>query len=402
MRALSLVTVLLLAGCWSRDDFRSQCILAGNCQLDDVDAGFDGGLELKRWEEVAAFLFDGLDGGDSSFDVSFVSNRTGPFRTRDDECGFVAGVLTTAGSVICAPVDVLPALEVLPDGGANVLSVTRGDGGQWGGGVLLENGRVFAAPTSGPEWLAITEPVPGSARGFDLVPLVAGSAPLTGLVRTLEGVLVAPGRGNAVVFRVDGGATALTGEDAGVDFAGALLMPSGKVVFVPRSASQLVEVTLRGSTGLDRVTPRGRFTGLAGGLLLESGDALLTPAVSGGVFVRVPADGGVPTSLPTLSRTSLFSATWSTNGYAYGLDVDGGSAQVAVIDRRGAVTWQQLPSSALDAGLFGPLSHVGLTAMPDGRLVSCGCRSSSAMILTPRAGRTLPLEVMTSPWLNKW
>lgn len=403
MRALLAASLLLLGACWSRDDFRSQCILAGNCQLDDVDAGFDAGLEVKRWEDVAAFLFDDLDGGDSAFDVSFVSNRTLSFRPNGDECGFVAGVLTASGSVICPPVDVLPALEVLPDGGTSALSVSRRDGGQWGGGVLLENGRVFAAPLNGPEWLAITEPVPGTARGFDLVPVTAGSAPLTGLVRTLDGVVVAPARANAVVFRSDGGATALTGEDGGVDFAGALLMPSGKVLLVPRSASQLVEVTVRGATGLDRVTPRGRFTGLAGGLLLESGDALLTPAVSGGVFLRVPADGGVPTSLTTTpSRTSLFSAAWSTNGYAYGLDVDGGSAQVAVIDRRGNVTWQQLPSSALDAGLFGPLSHVGLTAMPDGRLVSCGCRSSNAMILTPHTRRTLPIEVMTAPWLNKW
>lgn len=402
MRALWLATVLLVAGCWSRDDFRSQCILAGNCQLDDVDAGFDGGLEVKRWEDVAAFLFDGVDGGDSSFDVSFVSNRTASFRPTGNECGFVAGVLTTSGSVICAPVDVLPAVEVLPDGTTSGVSITRTNGAQWGGAVLFDNGKVFAAPTTGSEWLAITEPIPGNPRGFDLIPVSAGSAPMTGLARTPDGVVVAPARGQAVIFRSDGGATALTGEDGGVEFAGTLLLPSGKVLFVPRSASQVVEVTVRGTTGLDRVTPRGRFTGLAGGLLLESGDALLTPAVSGGAFVRVPADGGLPTSLTTPSRTSLFSATWSTNGYAYGLDVDGGSAQVAVIDRRGAVTWQQLPSSALDAGLFGPLSHVGLTAMPDGRLVSCGCRSANAMILTPHTRRTLPIEVMTSPWLNKW
>jgi hypothetical protein len=40
--------------------------------------------------------------------------------------------------------------------------------------------------------------------------------------------------------------------------------------------------------------------------------------------------------------------------------------------------------------------------MADGRLVSCGCLSPTLLILTPRVRRTLPIEVMTSPWLNKW
>ena len=58
MRAVFAAALLLVAGCWSRDDFRSKCILAGNCQLDDVDAGFDAGLDPRRWKEVAALLFE--------------------------------------------------------------------------------------------------------------------------------------------------------------------------------------------------------------------------------------------------------------------------------------------------------------------------------------------------------
>ena len=220
---------------------------------------------------------------------------------------------------------------------------------------------------------------------------------------TADGTIVCATTSGAAFLRADGGTRQAAGTG---EYAGAVLTESGRsVLLVPRSALHVFEATPRTLTTTDRVTQRGTgdFTRLAGGLLLESGDALLTPAVAGDVFVRVPADGGAPSNVTSaISRVSLFSAAWSTNGYAYGLDVDGGSAQVAVIDRRGNVTWQQLPASALDAGLFGPLSHIGLTAMADGRLISCGCRSSSAMILTPRNRRTLPIEVMTSPWLNKW
>ena len=172
--------------------------------------------------------------------------------------------------------------------------------------------------------------------------------------------------------------------------------PPGRARPAPaRDDEQAARVAPAAEPAGERAHPRGRD--------VADLDALLTPAVAGDVFVRVPFDGGAPVNVTSaVSRVSLFSAAWSTNGYAYGLDVDGGSPQVAVIDRRGNVTWQQLPASALDAGLFGPLSHIGLTAMADGRLISCGCRSSSAMILTPRSRRTLPVEVMTSPWLNKW
>jgi hypothetical protein len=181
-----------------------------------------------------------------------------------------------------------------------------------------------------------------------------------------------------------------------------VLTESGRsALLVPRGASRLFEAIEATFPTPERVVQRGTqaVTGYAGGLLLENGDALLTPAQSGGVFLRVPADGGAPAPTTTTSRVALFSATWSTNGFAYGLDVDGGSTQVAVIDRRGNVTWPTLPST--DGG-FGPLSYVGLTAMSDGRLVSCGCRARSVLILTPRHRRTLPVEVMTSPWLNKW
>ncbi|MER2563925.1 MAG: hypothetical protein ABTQ32_24555 [Myxococcaceae bacterium] len=399
MRAL-LAASVLLAGCWSRDDFRSQCILAGNCQLDPVEMEVDAGLEIESWAEAATFLFGGLDGGDSSFDVSFVSNLTAKTSTG---CGFQGGVLTTFGSVMCIPTESERALEFFPDGG--VVPVTIQPPAGWAGGVLLADGSVLGVPTSASSALLLPRPKPPFPnRNPDYLPLgMSGPAPFSGAAVTADGTVVCATTSSAAFLRADGGTRQAAG--AG-EYAGAVLTESGRsVLLVPRTALRVVEATPRTLTTSDRVTQRGTgdFSKLAGGLLLESGDALLTPAVAGDVFVRVPFDGGAPVNVTSaVSRVSLFSAAWSTNGYAYGLDVDGGSPQVAVIDRRGNVTWQQLPASALDAGLFGPLSHIGLTAMADGRLISCGCRSSSAMILTPRTRRTVPVEVMSSPWLNKW
>ncbi len=400
MRAGFAAALLLVAGCWSRDDFRSKCILAGNCQLDDVDAGFDAGLDPRRWKEVAALLFEGLDGGDSSFDVSFVTNLTAQTSTG---CGFQGGVLTSFGSVMCIPTESERALEFFPDGGVAPVSIQPPSG--WAGGVLLADDTVLGVPAGAPSALLLPRPkAPFPNRNPDYLVLGAsGPGPFSGAAVTADGTIVCATTSAAAFLRADGGTRQAAGTG---EYAGAVLTESGRsVLLVPRSALHVFEATPRTLTTTDRVTQRGTgdFTRLAGGLLLESGDALLTPAVAGDVFVRVPSDGGAPTNVTSaVSRVSLFSAAWSTNGYAYGLDVDGGSAQVAVIDRRGNVTWQQLPASALDAGLFGPLSHIGLTAMADGRLISCGCRSSSAMILTPRNRRTLPIEVMTSPWLNKW
>ncbi|MDP3238461.1 MAG: hypothetical protein Q8S33_32085 [Myxococcales bacterium] len=403
MRSALTLLVLLSTACWRQDEFRSQCVLAGNCVIPEVDAGFDAGLEPSRWSETASLLFDVATDAGAEFDVQFVSNLSASEDTMG-QCRYAGGVLTPQGSVLCIPFALDRAVEFLPDGRLTPTSIARPPGDTWAGGVMLDDGTVLGLPVGATTMLVFKPPMPN--RGYDFLPIgLSAPAEFTGGARTLEGTLIAGATTSATFIRPDGGTRLLTGSTTGA-YAGAVLTESGRsVLLVPRTATRLVEVTPRSNITPDRVTLRGTqpISGLAGGLLLESGDALLMPSVAGGAFVRVPADGGAPASTPQVARAGLFSAAWSTNGYAYSLEVDGGTGHVAVISRTGDVTWARLPSSATaaDGGFFAG-SHLGLTGMADGRLVSCGCLSSNLLILTPRVRRTVPLEVMTSPWLNKW
>jgi len=316
-------------------------------------------------------------------------------------------VLTRQGSVLCVPFAVKRAVEFLADGGVTATTINQPAGDTWAGGVMLDDGTVVGLPVGATTMLVLANPKePFPTRNPDFLPIgLSAPAEFTGGARTLDGTLIAGSTTSATFIRSDGGTRLLTGSTAA--FAGAVLTESGRsVLLVPRTATRLVEVTPRFDVNPDRVTTRGTqaITGLAGGLLLESGDAFLMPSIAGGAFVRVAADGGAPTSTTQVARVGLFSAAWSTNGYAYSLEVDGGAGEIAIINRRGDVSWSRLPASATapDAGLFFPGSHLGLTAMADGRLVSCGCLSPTLLILTPKVRRTVPLEVMTSPWLNKW
>lgn len=407
MRAALLAVLVLLAGCWNTGDFRSMCVFAENCQVDEVDAGVDAGLEPARWAETASLLFDVATDAGSDFDVQFVSNLSGSTDTMG-QCRYAGGVLTPQGSVLCIPFAVNRALEFSPDGGVTAISINQPLGDTWAGGVMLDDGTVVGLPVGATTMLVLPNPKPPfPTRNPDFLPIgLSAPAEFTGGARTLDGTLIAGATTSATFIRPDGGTRLLTGSTTG-EYAGAVLTASGRsVLLVPRTATRLIEVTPRSNVNPDRVTLRGSqaISGLAGGLLLESGDALLMPSVAGGAFVRVPADGGAPASTTQVARAGLFSAAWSTNGYAYSLEVDGGAGHVAVVSRTGDVSWARLPPSATapDGGLFFAGSHLGLTGMADGRLVSCGCLSPTILILTPRARRTVPLEVMTTPWLNKW
>lgn len=406
MRGGLLLLTLLSTACWRQDEFRSQCVLAGNCVIPEVDAGFDAGLAPSRWAEAASLLFDVPADAGSEFDVQFVSNLSASTDTMG-QCRYAGGVLTRQGSVLCVPFAVNRAVEFLPDGGVTATTINQPSGDSWAGGVMLDDGTVLALPVGATTMLVLPNPKePFPTRNPDFLPIgLSAPADFTGGARTLDGTLIAGATTSATFIRSDGGTRLLTGETGA--YAGAVLTESGRsVLLVPRTATRLIEVTPRSTVNSDRVTPRGSqaISGLAGGLLLENGEAFLMPSEAGGAFVRAPADGGAPVSTTQVARAGLFSAAWSTNGHAYSLEVDGGAGHVAVISRMGDVTWARLPASATapDAGLFFAGSHLGLTGMADGRLVSCGCLSPTILILTPRARRSVPLEVMTTPWLNKW
>ncbi|MDP1917921.1 MAG: hypothetical protein Q8L14_16875 [Myxococcales bacterium] len=404
MRAVLPLALVLTVGCWRADEFRSKCVLAEHCLIPEVDAGFDAGLQPSRWGETASLLFDVATDAGAEFDVQFVSNLSASIDTMG-QCRYAGGVLTQQGSVLCIPFALDRAVEFLPDGRVTTTSIARPPGDTWAGGVVLDDGTVLGLPVGASTMLVFEPPTPN--RAYDFLPIgLSAPAEFTGGARTLDGVLIAGATTSATFIRPDGGTRLLTGSTTGA-YAGAVLTASGRsVLLVPRTATRLIEVTPRSDVNPDRVTLRGAqaISGLAGGLLLESGDAFLMPSVAGGAFVRVPADGGAPTPTTQVARAGLFSAAWSTNGYAYSLEIDGGTGQVAVISRTGEVTWARLPASATDpdGGFFFAGSHLGLTGMADGRLVSCGCLSPTLLVLTPRVRRTVPLEVMTSPWLNKW
>lgn len=405
MRALWLMLAFSSA-CWRQDDFRSKCILADNCGLPEEDAGVDAGLSPGRWNEVASLLFDVPPEVDAGFDVLLISNLSAA-TTTGDACAYVGGVLTKEGSVLCIPSASTIALEYSAEGRVSSATVNQRDGEGWAGGVLLESGAVVGIPTGASTLLSIATRPPLPGRQVDFLPLSDvpdAGAGFGAAARTLDGTIVTVD-GTHVVFIRDGGVARAAHQQSN-GFAGAVLTESGRTVLLsPREATRVIEATPRTLTTQDRATVRGGMVSApyAGGLLLETGDALLMPAAAGAPFLRVPADGGAPVPTTAVARASLFGAVWSTNGYAYSLDVDGGAGELAIINRRGDVSWSRLPAALLepDAGV-GPLSHLGFVAMADGRLVSCGCRSSKLMVLTPRWRRTVPLEVMTTPWLNKW
>lgn len=400
----------MLAGsalaCWRQDEFRTKCLLADTCALPEEDAGVDAGLSPARWAEVAALLFDLPAGVDAGFDVHFTSNLSAN-EDPGGRCRYSGGVLTQQGTVLCIPSGVQRAVEFLQDGGVQTLSL--GVAPAWAGGVLLENGTVLGLPVTSPDLLALLPVTPPFVnRSIDLFPLspgVDGGAQVTGGVRTVDGTVVMAAQAEALFFGTDGGVRRLPTAQAG-EYSGAILTESGRsALLVPRTATRLLEAIVRAPGSNDRLLVRSTaaLSGYGGGLLLENGDALLMPAAGSTPFARVPVDGGPPQELPLASPGAFFSAAWSTNGFAYSLETDGGVGLVAVISRRGDVSFAQLPAFARspDAGFF-PGSHFGLTAMPDGRLVSCGCRSASVLVLTPRYPRTVPVEVMSGPWLNKW
>ncbi len=400
--------VAMLCGCWREDDFRARCLAADRpesptCPVPTPDVGVDAGVSLRRWSDVAALLFDVPDAVDAGFDVSFVPARIA-VSAIDGGCSFAGGVLTAEGSVVCIPSSANQVSEYLSDGGVQLLSSLNLRGAGWRGGVLDDDGVVVGLPVEGAELFRVLRPASDGRRNYDLLPLgLGGGAAFTGGALTTEGALVAVGPRAVSFYRLgDGGLTQVsTGVVDGGSYAGAVLSPSGRsVLLVPRTASTVLEASLRTFNTSDRATPRGELSGYAGGVLLASGDALLIPAFPDVPFARVPADGGIATRVvgPN-ARASFFSAAWSTNGYAYSVETDGGLGEVLVINRRGEVAFSRLP--ATDGGFFAR-SHLGLVGMPDGRLVSCGCQAPTLMVLTPRHKRVVPVEVMASPWLNKW
>jgi hypothetical protein len=185
-------------------------------------------------------------------------------------------------------------------------------------------------------------------------------------------------------------------------FSSAVLRASGtSALAVPRTAAAVWDVSATSAT------PLAQLSGYAGGLLLQSGHALLMP-ISTGRIAQVNVSNSVTMTMPTTS--GYYSAAWSTNGFGYAIQTLGTSGKYLTIAVTGTVTESSLPANATfpDGStiptdmVLSATSRFGLVAFPDGRLVSCPYRNATLVFLVPAGRRTVPLWVALSPWLNKW
>jgi hypothetical protein len=195
-----------------------------------------------------------------------------------------------------------------------------------------------------------------------------------------------PASGNLSIFKGPG--------STGKQYKSAVLLADGEsALLAPFDATTVIRARA------DSLTPVASASRYAGGLLLPNGDALLVPNIANKDFLIFPADGGAPVPSGNQSFTGgYYSATWSTNGFAYAIATDsGGNASVAVISRSGAVVEQgETIASAFTN------SHFGFVARSDGVLVGCPTDSSSILFIDPTGRRTVDAGIMTSPWLNKF
>ena len=412
MRPILMVCLLSQAACWSERSFIDACVDAGHCHFDDAgvtgggsgatgggggatggggggDAGgFDDDGGVATWAEVKAALF-AVSGLDAGFQLEFVNTGvTGH--------GWIGGVLTRTGSVLCMPFQGNLLLEITPSHQVSTRQVPSPLGG-WEGGVLLADGTVLGLPYNAGAFLAVP-PDGGAPRLVDAGLAETGlSTPwYEGGVVTRSGkVLLAPSSGTFPgVFDPTTGVLTLL--DAGVvndggsfQYAGAVLLADGEsALLTPIHASTLILVTPTSARALTSLT------GVAGGVLLPSDEAMLMP--SSGNFWDVNV--AMPTPVAVGPVTSCyFSGAWSTNGYAYAVQTDDYAGHLGLIDGAGNASEWPLSSSEIVPG-----SHYGFVAMSDGTIVGCPHQSEKVLFLVPNERRTVSVRVMTSPWLNKW
>lgn len=344
------------------------------------------------WATVAADLFN-----TQNTDRSFTSTTLGLGHTG----AFVAGLLLPGDDVLC-----VPALGQQFDGGTAAMVLSPSGARRYvpirqqhlEGAVLLSNGTALMLPHHADAGFVALFPNGGTHEWNGLPPELGHPAFEGGVVTVSGKVLLAPSSGPDFATFDPQTATLrrFIGPGAGSTlYKGAVLLADGETaLLVPTNAGQAV---LMSSTS---VRPLTNVVSLhAGGVLLESGNVLLLPNNQNAPFVELPLDGGGPivAVAPDGGNGGFFSATWATNGFAYGFSTDSsGAAKVVTISRHGGVE-----VSTQDAGFF-LNSHFGLVARTDGILVACPYDSSSVVLISPAGKRVLSPEIMLSPWLNKW
>lgn len=393
---------------------------AGVADAGPVDAGFDAGLQILERRDAGPLVTDtGLPWSWAAVQaVLSLPPAGGGLRARWVEVypygvdrAWSGGVLLFDGGVVAIPFNEPSVLVIHPsddtfvrwpiDGGA----VAEG----WEGGVLLPDGRVIAFPRNAARFLLI-DPAAGTATPFgdDLSDASDGGlGKFRGGVLGLNGLVYAAPSQAAFVARLDPSTGRVTRLPIPRPFVrgstqGAVLFPTGDIVMFPSADTPGLLVIPSRDGGVDQVwlLPRPKVTGApaftGGGLITGVETAMAPPqqnasqlAYEAGLLVWAPEVAGLA---PQSANTYLFGA-WSTDGRRY-FPPYGPEAALRVTGMSGELV-------SLDAGVSLFRGVLGAVGLPDGRVIAIPHARSAWLELTPDGRRTVSMEAMTSPFLNK-
>lgn len=327
---------------------------------------------------------------------------------------WAGGVLLFDGGVVAIPFNEGSVLVIHPSddtfqrwpvaGGA----VAEG----WQGGVLLPDGTVIGIPRNASKFLRI-DPATGSVTlfGDDLsdAGVDGGLDKFRGGVLGLNGLVYAAPSTADFIARLDPSTGVVTRlplppPQLRGSTHGAVLFPTGDIVMFPSADTPGLLIVPSRTGGPDAVwllarpMMPGGTTAFAGGGVITGLDTALAPPqqnasplrYGAGLFAWLPAVDG----LTLQTANAYFFGAWSTEGHLY----SPGFASEPVL-RFDAAGSSSLVS--LDAGVYSFRSVFGAVGLPDGRIIAIPHGRSAWLELAPEGRVLVPMEAMTSPFLNK-
>jgi hypothetical protein len=279
----------------------------------------------------------------------------------------------------------------------------------WEGGVLLPDGTVLAFPRNAPRFLRI-DPSARTATlfGDDLSDASDGGLDkFHGGVLGLNGLVYAAPSAASFIARLD----PATGHVTRVplppsskrgDTQGAVLFPTGDIAMFPASSAPGLLVIPSMTRGADEVwylpvpASAGGPAFAGGGVLTGVATALAPPQQNATVLQYDRALlhwGASAPGLGVQSANSYFFGAWSTDGHIW---APGYGADPAL---RLGVDPTSLGEEDAGTSIFG--SALGAVGLPDGRVIGIPHGRSSWLELAPEGRRSVPIEAMTSPFLDK-
>lgn len=392
---------------------------AGVPDAGPVDAGFDGGLQILERRDAGPLITDtGLPWSWAAVQaVISLPPSGGRLQARWVEVfpravdrAWSGGVLLLDGGVVAIPFNEPSVLVIHPTDDTFVRWPVAGAVAEgWEGGVLLPDGQVLAFPRNAARFLRI-DPSAGTATPFgdDLSDATdAGVGKFRGGVLGLNGLVYAAPAQAGLVARLDPATGRVTRLPVPRPFVrgstqGAVLFPSGDIVMFPSADTPGLLVIPSRDGGVDEVwlLPRPAPPGLAaftgGGLITGVETAMAAPQQNAS---QLEYEGGLLRWAPVVPGLSaqnanayLFGA-WSTDGRRYFPPYG-----TELVLRASGHDADLVP---LDAGAVLFRSVSGAVGLPDGRVICLPHARSAWLELSPEGRRTVSIEAMTSPFLNK-